>query len=81
VQLWNGTSMSTGYVSGAIALFLESHPRATPDDAAKHLRVTGTVNTVEDTASPMSWLLYVGPVLRGEENLSVEEIRARMARR
>lgn len=80
VQLWNGTSMSTGYVSGAVALYFEANPRATPDDAAKHLRSTGTMNTIEDTASPVSWLLYVGPV-RADENLSVEEIRARMARR
>src|SRR5687767_5820684 len=81
VQLWNGTSMSTGYVSGAVALYFESHPRATPDDAANHLRNTGTRNAVEDTASPMSWLLYVGPTVRTEENLSVEEVRARLARR
>src|SRR5205823_4787262 len=33
-QLWNGTSMSAGYVSGAAALFLEAHPNATPDDVA-----------------------------------------------
>jgi subtilisin family serine protease len=81
VQLWNGTSMSTGYVSGAVALYFEAHPRATPDDATRHLRMSGTINTIEDTASPVSWLLYVGPVVRAEENLSVEEIRARMARR
>lgn len=81
VQLWNGTSMATGYVSGAVALFFESRPRATPDEAAAYLRTTGTLNTIEDTASPVSWLLYVGPVVRPEENLSVEEIRARLARR
>ena len=81
VQLWNGTSMSTGYVSGAVALYFESHPRATPDDAANHLRLTGTRNTVEDTGAPVSWLLYVGPTVRADENLSVEEVRARLARR
>lgn len=81
VQLWNGTSMSTGYVSGAVALFFEQNPRGTPDDAARYLRRTGTLNTIEDTASPVSWLLYVGPVVRADENLSVEEIRARLARR
>jgi subtilisin family serine protease len=32
VQLWNGTSMSTGYVSGAAALFLESNRGASPDE-------------------------------------------------
>ncbi|HEY4304198.1 MAG TPA: S8 family serine peptidase [Gemmatimonadaceae bacterium] len=29
-QLWNGTSMAAGCVSGAAALFLETHPMATP---------------------------------------------------
>jgi subtilisin family serine protease len=81
VQLWNGTSMSTGYVSGAVALFFESNPRATPDQASRHLRLTGTPNTVEDTGSPVSWLLYVGPTVRADENLSVAEIRARLAHR
>ena len=80
VQLWNGTSMSTGYVSGAVALYLEHNPYATPDDASEYLRATGTTNAVEDSGSPVSWLLYVGPQVRSDE-LSVGEIRARLARR
>lgn len=79
VQLWNGTSMSTGYVSGAVALFLESHPRATPDDAMRHLRANATMNVVQDTRTPLSWLLYVGPVR--QEIQSVAEVRAQLARR
>ena len=79
VQLWNGTSMSTGYVSGAAALFLESNPTASPDDVLAHFRATGTMNVVKDSGSPMSWLLYVGPVK--EELKSVEEIRAQLARK
>jgi subtilisin family serine protease len=79
VQLWNGTSMSTGYVSGAVALFFEANPFAEPEDAMRHLRSTATVNVVQDTGSPFSWLLYVGPVR--EELKSVAEIRAAMARR
>jgi subtilisin family serine protease len=74
VQLWNGTSMSAGYVSGALALFLEAYPRATPDDAAQYLRRTATMNVVRDSNAPLSWLLYVGPVR--EELKSVAEIRA-----
>jgi subtilisin family serine protease len=79
-QLWNGTSMSAGYVSGAAALFLESHPFASPDDVLGNLRTNATPNVVQDTHAPLSWLLYVGPVR--EEFKSVAEIRAeQLARR
>jgi subtilisin family serine protease len=79
VQLWNGTSMSTGYVSGAVALFLEANPKAAPDDALRYLRSTATVNVVQHTYAPVSWMLYVGPVR--EQLKSVGELRAQMARR
>jgi subtilisin family serine protease len=61
VQLWNGTSMSAGYVSGAAALFLETNPNATPDDVAQYLRQTSTKNVVRDSRSPFSRMLFVGP--------------------
>ena len=60
VQLWNGTSMSAGYVSGAIALFLESNPSASPDDVHSWIVATATPNVVRDARSPMTRLLYVG---------------------
>ena len=59
-QLWNGTSMSTGYVSGAAALFLETHPTATPDQVADELKSTATINVVHDTRTTFSRMLYVG---------------------
>jgi aqualysin 1 len=77
VQLWNGTSMSAGYVSGAAALYLESHPHARPDDVLRFLRSAATMNVVHDTRSPLSWLLYVGPTR--EDQRSVAEIRREMA--
>lgn len=61
VQLWNGTSMSAGYVSGAAALFLEANPDATPDDVALHLKQTSTKNVVREARSPFTNMLYVGP--------------------
>jgi subtilisin family serine protease len=61
VQLWNGTSMSAGYVSGAAALFLETNPNATPDDVSQYLRETSTKNVVRDSRSPFSRMLFVGP--------------------
>jgi subtilisin family serine protease len=79
VQLWNGTSMSAGYVSGAAALFLETTPSAAPDDVHRHLRRSATTNVVHNAGAPISWLLYVGPVR--EENPSVAEIRAQQVAR
>lgn len=61
-QLWNGTSMSAGYVSGAAALILEAHPRATPDQVARELEREATPNTVADARSEITRMLYVGPI-------------------
>src|SRR5436305_242675 len=73
VQLWNGTSMSAGYVSGAAALFLEGNPAATPDDVAQYLRQTSTKNVVRDSRSPFSRMLFVGP--RADQVKSLADIR------
>jgi len=59
-QLWNGTSMSAGYVSGAAALFLETHPYASPDDVAAELKQNATINVMRDTKTTFSRMLYVG---------------------
>jgi len=59
-QLWNGTSMSAGYVSGAAALFLEVAPKASPDDVSAFLRHSATPNVVHNAKAPESRLLYVG---------------------
>jgi subtilisin family serine protease len=59
-QLWNGTSMSAGYVSGAAALFLETHPQATPDQVTEHLQATATMNVLRYTGTTVSRMLYVG---------------------
>ena len=76
-QLWNGTSMSAGYVSGAAALFLEAHPHATPDDVGEYLRATATANTVPDRMSPVTRMLYVGPLGQPHAPLrSVAQVRA-----
>ncbi len=59
-QLWNGTSMSAGYVSGAAALYLETHPTATPDQVAEALERSSTLNVIRDARSSVSRMLYVG---------------------
>jgi subtilisin family serine protease len=60
-QLWNGTSMSAGYVSGAAALYLETHPSANPDQVAAALERNATVDVVRNARAPETRMLYVGP--------------------
>jgi subtilisin family serine protease len=59
-QLWNGTSMSAGYVSGAAALFLEAAPKATPDDVAEYLRRSATPGVIRNAGAEAGRLLFVG---------------------
>ena len=59
-QLWTGTSMSAGYVSGAIALYLEAHPAATPDQVAEYIRASASGTIVDPERSPKTGLLYLG---------------------
>jgi subtilisin family serine protease len=60
-QLWNGTSMSAGYVSGAVALYLEAHPFATPDQVTDFLHASSAATIVDASRSPRAGMLYVGP--------------------
>ena len=59
-QLWTGTSMAAGYVSGAIALFLEAHPFATADAVTGHILRTASKRATVDPRSPGTGMLYVG---------------------
>lgn len=59
-QLWTGTSMAAGYVSGAVALFLESHPYATPEEVSAYLRKRSAAVAVDWMRSGAG-MLYVGP--------------------
>jgi subtilisin family serine protease len=52
--------MSAGYVSGAVALYLETHPKATPDQVAEELKRNATLNVIRDARSAVSRLLFVG---------------------
>jgi subtilisin family serine protease len=70
-QLWTGTSMAAGYVSGAIALYLEAHPSALPDAVAEHIRAASAGPVVDRERSPWAGMLYVGPPTpRGERVLA-----------
>ena len=57
----SGTSMATPHVAGAAALYLETHPSATPADVASALLSASTPNKVvgAGTGSP-NRLLYTG---------------------
>jgi len=59
-QLWTGTSMSAGYASGAIALYLEAHPYATPDAVAEYIRSSAGGVRVDALRTPWAGMLYVG---------------------
>ena len=59
-QLWAGTSMAAGYVSGAVALFLEAHPHATTAAVTAHIRTSSSRLAVVDPRSASAGLLYVG---------------------
>jgi subtilisin family serine protease len=72
-QVWRGTSMSAGYVSGAIALFLEANPRATPDDVGNWIRETATPNAVRGSRSTSAHLLYVGTSAREERAVAARD--------
>jgi hypothetical protein len=52
--------MSAGYVSGAIALYLEAHPTATPDAVYEYIRSASRSTIVDPTRSPHTGLLYLG---------------------
>jgi subtilisin family serine protease len=58
-QLWTGTSMSAGYVSGAIALYLESHPYATPALVSNYLRASSAGTRIDASRTPRAGMLYV----------------------
>jgi subtilisin family serine protease len=59
-QLWTGTSMAAGYVSGAVALYLEGHPYATPDAITDYLKIGSGSTLVDPARSPGAGMLYVG---------------------
>jgi subtilisin family serine protease len=58
-QLWTGTSMAAGYVSGAVALYLEGHPFASTD-AVKTFLTTTAGTAVDAVRSPRAGMIYVG---------------------
>jgi subtilisin family serine protease len=60
-QLWTGTSMAAGYVSGAVALYLEAHPFATSAAVEDYIHASSGTTLVDAARSPSAGMLYVGP--------------------
>jgi subtilisin family serine protease len=72
-QLWNGTSMSAGYVSGAAALFLEAAPKASPDQVADFLRRSATQGVIRNAGAEAGRLLYVGVPGRADRSVALRK--------
>jgi subtilisin family serine protease len=79
-QHWFGTSMATGYVSGAAALYLEAHPKAKPDQVGSFLRTNATVSVVRDGLNGFGRMLYVGPAGKRTDSLSMAGFDELLAR-
>lgn len=54
----SGTSMSTPHVAGAAALYLQTHPTATPNEVAGVIRHTATKNVVGNPMGASNLLLF-----------------------
>jgi subtilisin family serine protease len=78
-QLWNGTSMAAGYVSGAAALFLEEHPYATTEAVGDHIRAGGAASRVDGSRSAVAGMLYVGTGTDGRGPASPATLTGRLA--
>jgi hypothetical protein len=48
-------------VSGAIALYLEAHPTASPTAVANHIRAASRAVVVDPARSPDTGLLFIDP--------------------
>lgn len=55
----SGSSMSTAFVSGAAALYLERHPTASPIEVRNALLQQSTKNVITDARSKNAHLLYI----------------------
>ena len=55
---WNGTSMAAPMVSGAVALYLQGHPTATPATVRAAIVGNGTAATVKNLSGSGDKLLY-----------------------
>ena len=71
-QLWTGTSMAAGYVSGAAALYLEAHPLASAEEVVRSIKRTSSMDLVIDPKSINAGMLYVGPTEPTERVIAVK---------
>lgn len=55
---WNGTSMSAPMVSGAVALYLQGHPTASPSTVRSAILGNSTTSLVKNTSGSANRLLY-----------------------
>lgn len=67
--------MSAGYVSGAIALYMEAHPTATPDAVSDYIHAASRFTIVDPTRSPKTGLLFLGTDRQSPERQSSLAVR------
>jgi subtilisin family serine protease len=62
IAMMSGTSMATPHVTGVVALYLQSHPTASPTEVSDAIYAFSTKGAVQDAISTNWHLLYSGEV-------------------
>lgn len=79
-ELMDGTSMAAPHVTGAVARYLQTHPRATPAQTVAALTRTAGTGVVRDRVGSPDRLLYTGPATAPGKPTAVKSQKSDRAR-